>query len=69
MYARNHIQAHSPNHCCHGNATTRSVFIFVDLYVAVNNIKVYSVAMEMQQWVPFALMPSCKVFLTAVNMS
>jgi hypothetical protein len=28
---------------------------------------VFSVAMEMQQWVPFVLLLSYKIFLTAVN--
>jgi hypothetical protein len=30
-------------------------------------IKLLSVATEIQQWVPFALFPGYKIFLTAVN--
>lgn len=44
-----------------------SLYIVVDLHVAVNNIKPLTVAMEMQEWVLFALLSSYKVFLTAVN--
>jgi hypothetical protein len=40
---------------------------YVDLHVAVNNLKVFSVVMKMQQWVSFALLSSYKIFRTAVN--
>ena len=36
------------NHCCHGKATVRSLFIVVGVDVAVNNIKMLSFAMETQ---------------------
>jgi Tat protein secretion system quality control protein TatD with DNase activity len=42
---------HSRNHCYNGNATVRSIFIAVGVYVAVNNIKLFTVAMELQEWV------------------
>lgn len=41
-----YLVARSRNHFCHGNATIRSLFI-VSVDVAVNNIKGFSVAMEM----------------------
>ena len=41
---------------CYENAT------MVDLHVNVNNAKVFSVVMEMQQLVPFALLTSYKSF-------
>jgi hypothetical protein len=53
------------NHCCNVNKTIHCLFI-VDLHVAVK-IKVFSVAMEMQQWVPFALLFSYRTFCTTVN--
>jgi hypothetical protein len=37
------------------------------IVVAVNDIMVFSVAMEMQQSGPVALLLSCKIFDTAVN--
>lgn len=39
----------------------------VELHVAVNNIKPLSYAMETQEWIPFALLPSYKIFRTAGN--
>jgi hypothetical protein len=48
-------------------ATVCSLFIVVGIDVAVSSIKVFSVAMEMQQWVCFALFLSYKIFHTAVN--
>jgi hypothetical protein len=57
----------SRNHCCHGNATIRSLCTAVDLHAAVDIIQVFSVAMDMQQCVPFVLLSSYKLFRTAVN--
>jgi hypothetical protein len=37
------------------------------IHVTVNNIKLFSVAVGMQQWVPFALLSSYKIFHTVVN--
>ena len=45
----------------------RSVFIFIGVDVAVNNIKVFSVAVDMQQRVCIALLSKYKRFPTAVN--
>jgi len=50
--------ASSRKGCCHGNTLIRSLFIVV--YEAVNNIKVFSVTIKMQQWVTFALLSSYK---------
>jgi hypothetical protein len=49
MYVQRYIVTPSRNHCCHGNATIVP-FLFVCIYVAVNNIKVFSFVMQMQQW-------------------
>jgi hypothetical protein len=57
----------SRNHCCHGNATDSSFFIVDGAEAAVNHTKVFSGAMEMQQWVPFALRSSYKTLRTAVS--
>ena len=67
MYVQSYIVARSRNHCCHANATIRSLFIVVGVYVAVSNIKVFIIAMEMQQWLPFALLSKYKIFRAAVN--
>jgi hypothetical protein len=64
-----YIVARSRDNCCHGNAKIRYVFIFVGIDVAVNNIKVFSVSMEIQQLVPFAPFSSSRIFRTAVNNS
>jgi hypothetical protein len=42
-------------------------FSIIELHVAVNNIKVLSVATEVQQGVLYALFSSYKIFRTAVN--
>jgi len=42
-------------------------FCIVDLHVAVNSKKSLSDAMETQQWVPFALLSSYKIFRTVVK--
>lgn len=65
MYLERYIVARSPNHCRHENATFLFLFI-VAVGVAVNDIKVFSVAMEMQQWVTFALFSSYKIFRVAL---
>jgi len=51
----------------HGNKTIWSVFSVVGENVAVNNIKVCSVFMDLQQWTPFALLSIYEVFRTAVS--
>jgi hypothetical protein len=43
-----------------------SISTVVDLNLAFNHIKSLSVAMEMQQWLPFAVLESYKIFRTAV---
>lgn len=65
MYVQRYIAARSCNLCCHEKATIRSIFI-VGVYVPVNNIKVFSVAIEIQQLVSFALLPSYKIFCVAI---
>jgi len=47
--------------------TIHSLFIFVGFDVAVNSIRVFGVAMEMQLWVSFPMLSSYKIFFTAVN--
>jgi len=42
--------AHSRKHCCYGNTIMLSLYIVVELLVAVNNVKPLSVAMETQEW-------------------
>jgi hypothetical protein len=42
-------------------------FMLIQVYVALNNIKVFSIAMDMQQWIPFALLFSQTTFRHAVN--
>jgi hypothetical protein len=65
MYLQRYIVERSPNHCF---AMKVQHFLFiVAVGVAVNNIKVFNVAMEMQQWVTFALLSSYKIFRVAVN--
>ena len=66
IYLERYIVARSPNHCCHEKATFLFLFI-VAVGVAVNNVKVFSFAMEMQQWVTFALLSNYKIFRVAVN--
>jgi len=44
-----------------------SLCIVVNLQIAVNNIKLLTVAIGMQEWVTFALLLSYKIFCTAVN--
>jgi len=46
---------------------TQNFLFIVAVGVAVNGIKVFNVAMEMQQWVTFALLSSYKIFRVAVN--
>jgi len=60
-----YIVASSCTDCYHGKTLIISLFIVV--YVAVNNIKVFSIAIKMQQWVPFALLSSYKSFHTVVG--
>ena len=55
MYVR------SRNHFCRGNAEKRYLLI-VGIDVAVNNIKVLSFDVEMQQRVSFASLWSYKIF-------
>ena len=57
-----YISALQRNHCWHRNATIRSLFI-VGVDVAVNNIKVFCVAMEMQQRVPLHSCRATKYFI------
>jgi len=65
-YVQNYVVARSLNHCCHENATVCSLFIF-GADVAANSMKVFRIAMKMQQWNPFSLLTSYKIFRTDVN--
>jgi len=42
-------------------------FCIVDFYVFVNNIQPLSFVTEKQQWFPFALFSSYKIFRTVIN--
>jgi hypothetical protein len=44
-----------------------SLCVVVDLHVAVGSIEVFIVAMEMQQWVLFALLLSYKISRSDVS--
>ena len=58
MYVKRYILARLRESFCYGNSTICSIFIFgVD--IPVNNIQVLIVAMEIQQWAPFALLSYC----------
>jgi hypothetical protein len=50
-------------HCCPENAKIRFHFVVIDVDVA----DVFSVAIGKQQRLSFALLTSCRVFLTAGN--
>jgi hypothetical protein len=47
-------QQYKTVHCSHENATIHSLFIVVGVYIDLNNIKVFSAPMEMQQWLSFS---------------
>jgi hypothetical protein len=66
MYVHVYIVTCSHYHCYHVNATVPSHFI-VGVGEAVNNINIFSFAMEMQHCVPFALLLSYKVCCSAVK--
>ena len=42
-------------------------FIVVSVYVVLNNIKVFGIAMEMQKCVPLSLLSHYKTFRIVVN--
>jgi hypothetical protein len=44
-----------------------SCFIVIVVDVAVKSTDVFSVATEMQQWVPFALLSTYRIFRAAVS--
>jgi len=50
------------NHCCHRRETVRYLFI-VSVYVAANNIYIFSVATEIQQWISLALFSTYRIFV------
>jgi len=54
-------------HHCYVICTLPLLFIVVDIDVVVNNIKVFSVGMEVQQLSPLKLLSRYKVFCTTVN--
>jgi hypothetical protein len=64
-----HIVGRSRKHSCHGNVKIRYLFIIVGVDAAVNNINVFSVAMEKQELVPLHCCRNTKykILLTAVN--
>jgi hypothetical protein len=50
-----------------GNNTIPFTFIGIYSYVAVNSIRMFIYAIEMQQCVPFALLTGYKIFGAPVN--
>jgi len=65
MYIQYYIVACSCKYCCHANTIICSLFFHKD--VAVSNIKVFCVPMEMQQHFPFVLMWSYRMLHTAIT--
>lgn len=63
MYVQSYIVASSHNRF-HRNAKILSPSMAVSIHVTVNNIQVFSNAMEMQKWVPSALLSSYEIFHT-----
>jgi hypothetical protein len=59
--------AHLPIHCCHVTGTVPSRFIVVFVAVAIDYIKVFSVAADMKVCVYFSLLASYKIFRNVVN--
>jgi len=49
MYVKRYIAARWRKYCCHKISTIPSLFIILGVDVAVYNIKVLSVVMDMQQ--------------------
>lgn len=58
---------HLPKHFCYGNEIMRSLCIFVDIHVAVNNIKRFDCVTETQEWVSLALLSKCKIFGNTID--
>jgi hypothetical protein len=68
-YIQYYIVLCSCNQCCHGNEKISSLSIVAGIHPAVNNIKVFIVAMEMQQWIPLHCCQSTKYFILQVTMT
>jgi hypothetical protein len=47
-------------------ATIITLFV-AGIVVAAIRMKVCSVAVQMQEWIPFPMLSNCKIFRTAVN--
>ena len=58
MHAKRNIEARLCNPCCRVKATMRFLCIVIDLNEAVNNIELLSGDMDIQQWLPIALLMS-----------
>ena len=67
MCVHRYIVPHLRIHCCRVTATVRSLFIAVGVDVDVDYIKVFSVAADIKECVPFSLLASYKIIRTAVN--
>ena len=55
------------NFCCNREATVPSSCIVVELHATVDNMKVFSLAIEMLEFVPLSSLSSYKIFCTTVN--
>ena len=52
---------------CNWDRTISSLVTVVALHVAANNVQRFCIVIEIQQWVPFAVLSSYKILSTAVN--
>ena len=55
LYVQRNTTVRSRKHC-YKNATMGTLCIALHLYVAANNVKMFSSAMEVQQWVPYVFL-------------
>ena len=58
MHVQRKNEARFCNHCCRVKPTMLFLCIVIDLNEAVNNTELLSGDMDMQQWLPFAILPS-----------
>ena len=61
-YVKRYILVCSRNYFCHAKGKIPSLSI-AGVNEVLNNTHVFSFVMKMQQWVPFALLSSCKNFV------
>ena len=64
IYSNNVMRSH--RHCCYGQSTMQYLSA-LELHVTVNSTKALNVAMGTQEWIYFALLPSCELLRTAAT--